>query len=87
MVFETAAPFDTRRLGKERSDESDDAALPELSVRILRALRTRERMSIAQLVESTGANRNTLKKGLGELVESGRIRRYGKARATWYSLP
>ncbi len=75
------------RLGKERSGESDDAALPELSVQILRALRTRQRMTIAQFVESTGANRNTLKKRLGELVESGRIRRYGKARATWYSLP
>jgi hypothetical protein len=40
---------------------------------------------IAEIVEQTGANQNTIKVRLRELVESGRIQRYGKGRATWYA--
>ena len=74
------------RLEKEQSRQDDDAALPELSVQVLKALRADERMSITEIEEATGANRNTLKKRLRELVAAGRIRQHGKARATWYSL-
>jgi predicted HTH transcriptional regulator len=49
-------------------------------------MRATERLTIAQLVEITGANRNTLKVRLRELVAEGRIRQCGKARGTWYSL-
>ena len=73
------------RLEKEQAGQDDDAALPELSVQVLKALRAEERMSIAQIESATGANRNTLKKRLRELVAAGRIRQHGKARATWYS--
>ncbi|NQW50199.1 MAG: DUF977 family protein, partial [Rhodospirillales bacterium] len=52
----------------------------------LDALRAQERLTIAQLAALTGANRNTLKVRLRELVSAGRVRRHGKARATWYSL-
>ena len=75
------------RLEKEQAGQDDDAALPELSIQVLKALRTDERLSIAQIEAATGANRNTLKKRLRELVAAGRIRQHGKARATWYSLP
>jgi Fic family protein len=75
------------RLDKERAIANSEAALPELAVQILRALQAQQRLTNAQLAVLTGANRNTLKKRLGELVDAGRIRRYGKARATWYSLP
>jgi DNA-binding HxlR family transcriptional regulator len=44
------------------------------------------RLTIAQFASITGANRNTLKVRLRELVSEGRVRRHGKARATWYSL-
>jgi DNA-binding IclR family transcriptional regulator len=60
--------------------------LLELSLRIFKALRATERLTIAQLVETTGANRNTLKVWLRELVADGRVRQCRKARATWYSL-
>jgi DNA-binding IclR family transcriptional regulator len=49
-------------------------------------MRARERLTIAQLASLTGANRNTLKVRLRELVTAGRVRRHGRARATWYSL-
>ncbi len=70
----------------EKEKVSDDTALPALSVQILELLKQHERLSIAEIVEHTGANQNTLKVRLRELVSSGRIQRHGKARATWYSL-
>ena len=70
----------------EKEKASDDTALPALSVQILVLLKQHERLSIAEIVEHTGANQNTLKVRLRELVSSGRIQRHGKARATWYSL-
>lgn len=66
--------------------EVSDASLPLLSVQVLKLLAKYERLTIAQMVELTGANQNTLKVRLRELVNDGRIRRHGKARATWYSL-
>ncbi len=75
-----------RRLDHENAYASDESSLPELSVRILALLREYERQNIAQLAEATGANKNTLKVRLRELVEAGKIRRHGKARATWYTL-
>lgn len=70
----------------EKEKELDDRHLPELSARVLELLQEHKRLTISELVESTGANQNTLKVRLRELVESGRIERYGKARATWYVL-
>ncbi len=74
------------RLDRERIAHASEADLPELSLQVLKALRAKERLTIAQLASITGANRNTLKVRLRELVGDGRVRRHGKARATWYSL-
>lgn len=74
------------RIAKERADSTDNTNLPELSVQVLALLRKEGRQTAAQLAEATGANKNTLKVRLRELVESGRIKRFGKARATWYTL-
>jgi Fic family protein len=74
------------RLDQERTAQGSEANLPQLSLRILKALRSKERLTIAQLESVIGANRNTLKVRLRELVADGRVRQHGKARATWYSL-
>jgi Fic family protein len=74
------------RLDRERIAQGGEADLPELSLQVLKALRAKERLTIAQLASITGANRNTLKVRLRELVADGRVRQRGKARATWYSL-
>ena len=76
----------TARLDRERIARDNEADLPELSLQVLKALRAKERLTIAQLASLTGANRNTLKRRLRELVADGRVRQHGKARATWYSL-
>ena len=60
--------------------------LPTLSLEILKLLKENERLTIAEIVKQTGANQNTLKVRLRELVNEGRVKRHGKARATWYSL-
>ncbi len=70
----------------EKEKASDNTALPALSVRVLELLKRHGWLSIAEMVEHTGANQNTLKVRLRELVSMGRIQRHGKARATWYVL-
>jgi Fic family protein len=75
----------TSKVGKEEAKGGADAALPALSAQILGLLKKHERLTIAEIVEQTEANQNTIKVRLRELVESGRIQRYGKGRATWYA--
>ena len=55
-------------------------------MRVLELLRRHERRTSAELAVAIGANPNTLKLRLRELVDDGRVRRHGKGRATWYSL-
>ncbi len=70
----------------EKEKAGDDTALPALSVQVLELLKKHERLTIAEIAEHTGANQNTLKVRLRELVAMGRIQRHGKARATWYNI-
>ena len=74
------------RLHQERTAQGSEDELSDVSRQVLKALRAQERLTNAQLASITGANRNTLKVRLRELLAEGRIRRHGKARATWYSL-
>ncbi len=60
--------------------------LPKLSEEILSLVRQHEKLGISDLETLTGANRNTLKLRLRELVSSGFLAQSGKARATCYSL-
>ncbi|VAW95480.1 Filamentation induced by cAMP protein Fic, partial [hydrothermal vent metagenome] len=70
----------------EKGQQQVNATLPILSLEILKLLKENERLTIAEIVKQTGANQNTLKVRLRELVNEGRVKRHGKARATWYSL-
>lgn len=74
------------RLERERTSQGREEELSDVSLQVLKALRARGRLTISQLVSITKTNRNTLKVRLRELVSAERIRRHGKARATWYSL-
>ena len=59
--------------------------LPELSVRILELAGEHGQITNAQLVEWTGANRNTLKKHLQALVAANHLAQHGTGKGTWYS--
>lgn len=76
----------TARLEREGPFASGDDALPQLSQLVLQALEEHRQLTMNQLATITGRNRNTLKVRVRELVASGRVRRHGKARSTWYSF-
>ncbi|MEW8135791.1 MAG: DUF977 family protein [Candidatus Thiodiazotropha endolucinida] len=58
--------------------------LPELSVQILELAKAHGRLTIGQIVEITGANRNTVKKHLQALVAAGHLTQHGIGKGTWY---
>ncbi len=61
------------QLEKQQVFKLDESQLPELTVQVLHLIRSQKRQTIAQLVEATGANRNTLKVRLRELVALGKL--------------
>ena len=60
--------------------------LPELSVQLLELVREHGRITVAEAVKLTGANRNTIKDHLSALTNGRHLARQGKGRGTWYSL-
>ena len=59
-------------------------ALPELSLQILELANAHGRLTTAQIVQITGANRNTVKKHLQALVAAQHLTQHGKGKGTWY---
>lgn len=72
--------------GKIERERLLAASLPELSLRILEAARSRGRITIGEAVLLTGANRNTAKKHLASLVDARHLERIGAGKGTWYRL-
>lgn len=62
------------------------ASLPILSVQLIVLIEQHGQMSLTQLVNGTGANRNSIKKRLSELVKMGHLVQGGKGKSTFYSL-
>ena len=60
------------------------ARLPELSAQILELVTEHGRLTVRQIVEITGANRNTVKKHLQLLVAKRHLSQHGKGKGTWY---
>jgi len=61
--------------------------LPALALQILELAKSRGRVTVKDIVSITNANRNTVKKQLGFLVENNHLRQSGVGKGTWYSLP
>lgn len=61
-------------------------SLPPLTIQILELAKEHGNLKIGQIVELTGANRNTVKKHLQTLVAEQRLSQYGKGKGTWYSV-
>jgi Fic family protein len=62
------------------------AALPELSLQIVEFAREHGRVTMAQALELTGSNRNTLKQHFRALVDKGSLAQHGAGRGAWYRL-
>ncbi len=56
-----------------------------LAAAVLRLLDDASRITLAEVVKSTGANRNTLKVRMSEMVDSGLLHRHGRGRGVFYT--
>ena len=59
--------------------------LSELSLQILELAREHAKLTNAQIVTMTGANRNTVNKHLQSLVLSNHLSQHGRGKGTWYA--
>jgi predicted HTH transcriptional regulator len=76
-----------KRLEKKMEREHlVQAALPELSLRILEHAREHGRVTVKDMVILTGASRNTLKDHFRKLVENRQLTLHGKGRGVWYRI-
>lgn len=88
VYFLRALQQQKRRLEKKIERERIIlGTLPELSLQILDFIRERGRITIAEVVTLTGANRNTVKKHLAALVEGKHVSQHGTRKGTWYGAP
>jgi len=62
------------------------AALPALSEELLSIAREHGRVTTATGTRLSGANRNTVKLHLRNLVQGGHLKAHGRGKGTWYSL-
>ena len=61
------------------------AAMPELSLKLYELVRDQGRLTVADAVRATGESRNTIKKHLQGLVQSGKLELNGAGRGSWYA--
>lgn len=87
LYFLRALQQQKRRLEKKIERERLVlGTLPELSLQIIDAVKERGRVTISEIVNLTGANRNTVKKHLATLVDAKHLTQYGTGKGTWYGL-
>lgn len=60
------------------------APLPELSLQIVEFAREHGRVTMANAIQLTGGNRNTLKQHFRALVKQGHLTQHGAGRGVWY---
>lgn len=73
-------PSKTKALSKNLYKE-----LPVLQTKIMKMFTKNERITISQVVETTKANVNTVKKHLASLTEKNLIEKHGKTKGAWYT--
>ena len=87
VFFSRSLAEQVRRLEKKVEREKLVlASLPELSLQIIEMVRERGRTTIGEVALVSGANRNTIKHHLRNLVERGHLNQQGSGRGVWYEL-
>jgi len=61
--------------------------LPPLSQDIIQIARQHGKITVRDVCSITGANRNTIKAHIKDLVKRGRLEMVGSGKGTWYKLP
>lgn len=62
------------------------AGLPKLSLKILELCNEQGRVTVAEVEQSTGAKRGTIKDHLRSLTKANHLVRHGAGRGTWYGI-
>ena len=86
LFFLNALKTQKDLLHKKLEREKLTINLPKLSTQILEVVKEQGKSTISDIHAITGANRNTIKKNLRELVQRRYLEQHGKGRGTWYSM-
>ncbi len=62
------------------------APLPGHALIIIELAREHGRVTMADAIQATGSNRNTLKEHIRKLIQDGRLVKHGEGRGAWYRL-
>ena len=86
LVFflKTLAKQNDNLAAKVKEEQSLRASLPALSRQILELVKTRSEITVKEIEESTGANRNTIKVHVKKLAEQQYLRQVGQGRGARY---
>jgi predicted HTH transcriptional regulator len=71
---------------KVKEQQALRAALPALSRQILELVKTRGEITVKEIENSTGANRNTIKVHVKKLAEQHYVAQVGKGRGARYMI-
>jgi len=72
--------------GKMEKEKLMQKTLPELSLNILSLVKNHSSITVSDVVNATGANRNTIKRHLQNLATSGYLQKQGTGKGTRYIL-
>jgi len=72
-------------LNRRIREEKRTSPLPPLTEKLLRISQEHGQVTVKDAVAITGANRNTIKEHLRQLVLRGSLKRNGKGRGSWYT--
>ena len=87
LYFLRALQQQKRRLAEKiERDKLEMVILPDLAVRIVDHVRSHGRVTMADMIEITGASRNTLKEHFRSLIEKRYLIRHGAGKGSWYAL-
>ena len=88
LVFflKTMAKQKDNLAAKVKEEQSLRTSLPALSRQILALVKTRSEITVKEIEESTGANRNTIKVHVKKLAEQQYLRQIGQGRGARYMI-
>jgi len=87
MFFMKSMAEQVRRLEKKVTKERLVlGALKGYSLEIIELAKERGQVTMAEIILTTGSNRNTIKEHLRKLIHDGKLQQHGKGRGVWYTL-
>jgi predicted HTH transcriptional regulator len=86
FFLKTMAKQKDNLAGKVKEEQALRASLPALSRQILELVKTRGEITVKEIEDSTGANRNTIKVHLKKLSGQHYLAQVGKGRGARYTI-